>query len=83
MNILIVTWRSLDHPRAGGSEVWATRVAEDLAQRGHAVTYFSAQHQNIEHRDVKGVKYEYGGERFHRLPSIQRQRFWGLTQLVL
>ena len=64
MNILILTWRSLDHPKAGGSEVWATRVAEDLAQRGHAVTYFSAKHQNIEHRDIKGVKYEFGGGRF-------------------
>ena len=64
LRILLVTWRDLENPKAGGSEVWATRVAEDLAQRGHDITYFSAQHQNAERRDINGVKYENGGGRF-------------------
>lgn len=64
MKILVVTWRSLDHPRAGGSEVWATRVAEALVLRGHSVTYFSAQHEHSENKMVSGVMYEHGGGQF-------------------
>jgi glycosyltransferase involved in cell wall biosynthesis len=61
IRIFLVTWRNLNHPKAGGSEVWATRVAEALVLRGHSVTYFSAQHEHSENKMVSGVMYEHGG----------------------
>ena len=35
MKILFVSWRDLDHPKAGGSEVVVDRLARALRQRGH------------------------------------------------
>ncbi len=37
MNILIVTWRDLAHPLAGGSEVFVDRLAEGLLLKGNHV----------------------------------------------
>lgn len=38
MRIHINAWRSLNHPLAGGSEIYVDRVASGLASRGHEVT---------------------------------------------
>lgn len=42
MRILILSWRDLAHPRAGGSEVYSQRLARHWAAAGHEVTYFAA-----------------------------------------
>lgn len=39
--ILYLTWRDLDHPEAGGAEVFAERTAEELARLGDDVVLFS------------------------------------------
>lgn len=40
--ILYLTWRDLDHPEAGGAEVFAERTASELAALGREVVMFSS-----------------------------------------
>ena len=42
MRILILTWRDLAHPQAGGAEVYTEQVAKRWVAAGHAVTLFAA-----------------------------------------
>jgi len=42
LRVLIVSWRDLDHPFAGGSEVLIARLAEGLGERGHDVTLLAS-----------------------------------------
>jgi len=42
VRILILSWRDLAHPRAGGSEVYSQQLAHHWAAAGHEVTYFAA-----------------------------------------
>jgi glycosyltransferase involved in cell wall biosynthesis len=41
MRVLFLTWRDLEHPQAGGSEVVVDRLAVELVRRGHDVTVLS------------------------------------------
>lgn len=40
--ILYLTWRDLDHPEAGGAEVFAERTASEMAALGREVVMFSS-----------------------------------------
>jgi glycosyltransferase involved in cell wall biosynthesis len=42
-HIVILNWRDLDHPLAGGAELFAERIAEHLASDGATVTIFAAR----------------------------------------
>ncbi len=42
-HIVIVNWRDLEHPQAGGAEVFAERIAEQLAAGGARVTLFASR----------------------------------------
>jgi glycosyltransferase involved in cell wall biosynthesis len=42
VRILLLNWRDLAHPAAGGAEVWTETVARRLVAKGHAVTLFAA-----------------------------------------
>jgi glycosyltransferase involved in cell wall biosynthesis len=42
MRILILNWKDLAHPAAGGAEVFTEQVAKELVARGHSVTLFVA-----------------------------------------
>ncbi|MGV1003899.1 MAG: glycosyltransferase family 4 protein [Candidatus Nanopelagicales bacterium] len=42
MKILILTWRDLHHPAAGGAEVYTEEVAKRWVSAGHEVTLFAA-----------------------------------------
>jgi len=42
MNILVLAWRDLAHPSAGGAEVYTHQVARRWVRDGHAVTLFCA-----------------------------------------
>lgn len=42
MRILILTWRDLAHPAAGGAEVYTEQVAKRWAAQGHDITLFAA-----------------------------------------
>ena len=40
LDVLILNWRDLRHPRAGGAEVLTQGHASRLVERGHRVTMF-------------------------------------------
>lgn len=42
MRLLILSWRDLRHPLAGGSEVYAQNLAKHWSAAGHDVTFFCA-----------------------------------------
>lgn len=60
-----MTWRDLDHPEAGGAEVFAERTAAIMAQEGHKVTLFSADFDGAEkHVERDGFSIVRAGGRF-------------------
>ena len=87
MRILILNWKDLAHPAAGGAEVFTQQVARILVSRGHTVTLFAAA---VEHRPerelVDGVEIVRRGSRL----GVYREarRFWreqppGLYDIVV
>lgn len=43
MNVAIFSWRDLDHPKAGGAELYTHHVASGFASRGHQITLFASR----------------------------------------
>jgi glycosyltransferase involved in cell wall biosynthesis len=43
LRILILNWRDINHPNAGGAEVYTHNLAEEWRKEGHDVTLFSAE----------------------------------------
>lgn len=54
MRILIMNWKDLAHPAAGGAEMYVARVAESWVAGGHAVTLFCAKVPGRPGEDVEG-----------------------------
>ena len=42
LRILILNWRDLENPWAGGAEVHIHEIADGLVRRGHSVTLLSS-----------------------------------------
>lgn len=75
MRILILNWKDLAHPAAGGAEVFTEQVARSLVARGHRVTLFSASVEGRPEREsVEGVEIVRNGGRL----TVYRaaRRFW-------
>jgi glycosyltransferase involved in cell wall biosynthesis len=65
VRILVFNWKDLDHPAAGGAEVFTERVAEQLVARGHEVTLFVATVAGRPEREVRnGYQIVRRGSRF-------------------
>ncbi|WP_431842506.1 glycosyltransferase family 4 protein [Calidifontibacter indicus] len=57
-SVLLLNWRDLEHPEAGGAEKYLVEVAEGLAARGHHVTFRTALYPGALPREVvNGVNY--------------------------
>jgi glycosyltransferase involved in cell wall biosynthesis len=52
LRILILNWKDLAHPAAGGAEVLTEEVARVLVARGHSVTLFAADVPGRPEREV-------------------------------
>lgn len=52
LRILILNWRDLAHPKAGGAEVYTHNVAVELMRLGHEVTLFSAGVEGMPAQEV-------------------------------
>lgn len=52
-HVLILNWRDTGHPDGGGSEVYAERVADGLAHRGHQVTILTARYPGSAARETR------------------------------
>lgn len=75
LRILILNWKDLSHPAAGGAEVFTEHVARALASRGHSVTLFAAAVAGRPSReDVEGVEIVRGGGRLGVYRAARR--FW-------
>jgi glycosyltransferase involved in cell wall biosynthesis len=60
MRILVLNWRDLAHPKAGGAEVFTDRISRCWAEQGHDVTWFCAavdgQPEDSDHDGVRIVR---------------------------
>jgi glycosyltransferase involved in cell wall biosynthesis len=63
LRVLLLNWRDLQHPEAGGAEKYLVTVAEGLAARGHAVVFRTAAYPGaLPDEVVEGVHYlRHGG----------------------
>ena len=58
LRVLLLNWRDLHHPEAGGAEKYLVTVAEGLASRGHDVTFRTAAYPGaLPEETVSGVRY--------------------------
>lgn len=75
MRILILSWKDLAHPRAGGAEVFTEQVARSLVERGHEVTLFASSVAGRSAEEtVSGVRVVRRGKRLSVYRSARR--FW-------
>jgi glycosyltransferase involved in cell wall biosynthesis len=75
LKILIFNWKDLNHPAAGGAELFTERVASELVVRGHHVTLFVASVAGRPEIEIRhGVKIVRRGSRV----GVYREarRFW-------
>ncbi|MGE9807695.1 MULTISPECIES: glycosyltransferase family 4 protein [unclassified Janibacter] len=65
LRILMLNWRDMQHPEAGGAEKYLVTVAHGLAARGHEVTFRTAAYPGgLADEVVDGVRYIRKGGRF-------------------
>ena len=57
MRILVFNWKDIEHPAAGGAEVYTAEVARRLVAAGHAVTIFTSAVEGLPaDDDAHGVR---------------------------
>lgn len=57
MNILILNWRDIKNPKAGGAEILTHELSKRLVKQGHSVTQFSSLFYGAKKNEViEGVK---------------------------
>jgi glycosyltransferase involved in cell wall biosynthesis len=75
VRVLILNWKDLEHPAAGGAEVFTENVARELVSRGHEVTLFVARVAGRPELEIKsGVQVIRRGSKL----TVYREarRFW-------
>ncbi|CAN7425112.1 glycosyltransferase family 4 protein [Knoellia sp. LjRoot47] len=69
LRILLLNWRDMHHPEAGGAEKYLVTVAEGLADRGHEVIFRTAAYPGaLPDEVVNGVHYIRKGGRYGIYP---------------
>lgn len=69
-HIVFLNWRDLNHPEAGGAEIYCTALAENLVQRGARVTLVTARAPGqVPGETVRGVRLVRSGGRFTVYPA--------------
>jgi len=57
MNILVLNWRDMEHPEAGGAEVHFSEIFSRLADKGHSVTLLTTRFKGCRSRTVhRGIE---------------------------
>jgi len=60
--ILLINWRDIRHPEAGGAEVHAHEIFRRLADRGHSVTFLTCAWPGAEPQaEIDGIRVVRGG----------------------
>ncbi len=57
MRILVFNWRDLEHPHAGGAEVYTDAVAREWVRMGHEVTLFVSKSEGCKEREITSSGY--------------------------
>lgn len=79
MDILILNWKDIKNPQAGGAEIIAFELARRLVKEGHKVTFFSRTFSNcLKEEIIDGVKIIRRGNRF----SVYFQAFFYYKSLT-
>jgi len=69
LSVLLLNWRDLAHPEAGGAEKYISVIAEGLAARGHHVTFRTAGYPgSLRTESVAGVDFVRSGGRLGIYP---------------
>lgn len=79
MNILILNWRDIKHPAAGGAEVLTHELARRWVEKGHTVIQFSSMFEGGKREEkLDGVKMIRRGHADARYLfwSVHFQAFW-------
>jgi len=65
LRLLIMNWRDIDHPSAGGAESYIVALAKHWVQAGHEVALLTQRHPNSSRIDFAGgmTTYRVGGKR--------------------
>ena len=72
-HVVILNWRDLDHPLAGGAELFAERIAEHFADDGARVTLFAALPEGLATvTRRRGVTIRRAGSNFGVYPAALR-----------
>lgn len=87
MRLLVYNWRDVEHPDAGGAEVFTHEVLTRLVERGHEATLFAAAFDGCDDETVvDGVRIVRAGGRFsvyRRAKQYYRRRFAGEFDVVV
>lgn len=84
MRVLLLSWRDLGHPEAGGAERYLVTVAEGLAARGHDVTFRTASYPgSLLQETVAGVHYVRRGGHYSIYPRAVLGRRQGRYDVVV
>lgn len=74
MNILILNWRDIKHPNAGGAEQSTFEHARAWARAGHQVFWFSSHFRKAKQKEVlQGVDLIRRGRQYF---EVQARAFW-------
>lgn len=87
VRLLVYNWRDVEHPDAGGAEVFTHEVLKRLVARGHEVTLFAAGFDGCDDEMVvDGVRIVRAGGRFsvyRHAKRYYRRRFAGEFDVVV
>lgn len=84
LRVLLLNWRDLNHPEAGGAEKYLVTVAEGLAARGHSVTFRTAAYPGaLPEETVEGVHYLRRGGHYSIYPRAVLSRSQGRHDVVV
>ena len=73
MRILVLNWKDMSHPAAGGAEVYTARITEQWVRTGHAVTLFCARVDGCPAEEtLNGVRILRQGGRFGVYAAARR-----------
>lgn len=80
-SVVLLNWRDLGHPEAGGAERYATEIAQGLAEFGHDVTFRTAAYPGGRTHEVRDqVRYVRKGGPYSIYPRALTSQAVGRTR---
>ncbi|NHN46543.1 glycosyltransferase family 4 protein [Halostella sp. JP-L12] len=87
MRVLVMNWRDIENPNAGGAEIFTHELLKRLAERGHEPTLFTSAFDGCDREEVMdGVNVVRSGGRltvYRKAKKYYRRRFRGEFDVVV